>query len=80
VENGPHPRTTTRIATDHAALVRRVDRNASPDSLLLRKPTRTDPHKGGRVIEPAGWEHHLTATGRPVTLVRDGKVIPRLLG
>jgi len=48
---------------DHDALLAgaepRVNRKAAAESLALLKPTRAVPHKGGKRMEAAGWEHTL---------------------
>jgi hypothetical protein len=48
---------------DHDALLKgdspRADVKDPAASLLLRKPTRTDPHKGGKRFDEGGWEYNL---------------------
>ena len=51
------------FAADHAALTGgdepRTDRKDPAASLILRKPTRQDPHKGGKRMDVDGWEYHV---------------------
>lgn len=48
---------------DHDALLKgvspRVDLKQPELSKLLQKPARAVPHKGGKLITPGKWEHHL---------------------
>src|SRR5687767_3794627 len=48
---------------DHKSLLGgdepRVDLKSAADSLMLRKPTKSMPHKGGKRMEPGGWEYRL---------------------
>ncbi len=48
---------------DHKALTAgelpRVDLKNTADSLLLRKPTKTVSHKGGRLVDPGSWQFHI---------------------
>jgi hypothetical protein len=51
------------FAADHAALTGgdtpRVNLKTAADSLILRKPTLEESHKGGKRMEPGGWESNL---------------------
>ena len=51
------------FAADHAALTGgtdpRVDLKKPLDSLILRKPTLDERHKGGKRMERDGWEYNL---------------------
>src|SRR3954466_1112617 len=51
------------FATDHDALLKadsgRVDVEAPEVSKILQKPTLAIPHKGGKRMEPDGWEYQL---------------------
>src|SRR5262245_10407396 len=51
------------FAADHAALsggeTPRVNLKTPADSLILRKPTLEESHKGGKRMEPGGWEFNL---------------------
>src|SRR5687767_5983241 len=51
------------FASDHAALLGgdtpRVNVKTPAESLILRKPTLEDSHKGGKRFEAAGWEYNL---------------------
>ncbi|HSI36960.1 MAG TPA: DUF1549 and DUF1553 domain-containing protein [Tepidisphaeraceae bacterium] len=53
------------FAADHAALTGgkepRVDRKDPADSLILRKPTKTDPHKGGKRMDVGAWQYNLVS-------------------
>jgi hypothetical protein len=48
---------------DHDALLKgdrpRVNMTEADESLMLLKPTQLVPHKGGKRMEPDGWEHKL---------------------
>jgi hypothetical protein len=47
------------FAADHKALAARLDADATAESLLLRKPTLTAPHKGGKRMSHGSWEYNL---------------------
>lgn len=65
--------------SDHAALLGGDDPRASlkspRDSLMLKKPTRTIAHKGGKRMEVNGWEYNLLnrwiAAGAPSVKDKD---------
>src|SRR5262245_15619222 len=49
------------FSADHAALLdgKRVNPKSPAESLILLKPTLTEPHKGGKRYRADGWQFHL---------------------